>query len=697
MLVESFPALPTFDSFISFPQGAHIPWPVGFDLLVALPGLLGLPYPSLGGWGALLMPLLGGLSVYLTYRLVRAIFDPASGLVASVFMAFMGGVIGYTMLGRVDHHGLVAPVTIGMFLAMLASIRAGTPRKTLAWGGLCGLLTAFSVGSWIITPPLYFLPVPMTILAVLWSGGAENARRAAWSCLVSAAVLVLAAVLTMADVQAKPFSLYQPSWFTVILFALVPIFVLPFFYRRMAPAGIAAVGLLLAAAVVFLPEFYSPLRQAFEIAGGADFTYLMADESQNLFFRDETFLLRDAVAGYTYLLLLVPFMLVAYLYRTIRARDFSAASWLGLSFSFLAIVLLMLQRRFGEFAAPALSLLFGWSITSGARFFVGFFRNAPSRARAVVWAVLLVIGLGAAISPLAVQLIQSVGRDPVRYNRELLVFGRELKKHTPPPEGPGGELAYGMICGWSEAHPLLYETKRPVMVSSFGTPEAKESNRRAFDLVLSADEETAYRGMTDSRIRYVVTSNYLPSIYAMARIAGRTERFITSETVDTGEGYKFNILPLRPLAESVFMRMFLCDGSGLVKLGYAHKPLSHYRLLLESSFNTFLGEMIFPMFKAFEVVPGARLAGVAESGERIRLKLPLVTNTGRRFMYRSETTAGPDGRFEFVVPYPTESIDSGVSPLGPYLVKVGDEIFEASVTEEDLRAGQVVNLCSRGP
>jgi hypothetical protein len=504
-------------------------------------------------------------------------------------------------------------------------------------------------------------------------------------------------VLFTSDLQARPFSLYRPSWFTVILFTLVPILVLPFFYRRLALAGIAAVGILLVGAAVFLPQFYSPLRQALEVAAGTDFTYLMASESQNLFSKDGTFVLREAVFGYTYLILLVPFLWAAYLCRSIRARDFGAANLLGLSFSLLALLFLSLQRRFGEFAAPAVSLLYGWSITSGARFFVVFFRNAPSRARAVVWAVLLVLALGAAISPLAIQLVQSVGRDPVKYQRELLAFGRELKKYTPPPEGPGGELTYGLISGWGEAHPLLYETRRPVMVSSFGTPEAKEENRQAFTLMLSADEETAYRGMADSRIRFVVTSNFLPSIHAMARIAGRSERFLESETIDTGDGYALNILPLRPLAESVFMRMFLCDGSGLVMLGYPHKPLSHFRLRLESSFKTFIGGVIFPMFKAFEVVAAARLVGIAAPGERVKLKLPLSTNTGRQFLYRSEAIAGPDGRFEFMVPYPTESGDSAVVPLGPYLVKVGDEIFRASVTERDVRTGQTVHLCSRGP
>jgi hypothetical protein len=244
---------------------------------------------------------------------------------------------------------------------------------------------------------------------------------------------------------------------------------------------------------------------------------------------------------------------------------------------------------------------------------------------------------------------------------------------------------------------LRYSTGLPVMVNSFATPEARKGNKKAFRLLLSADEQAAYRGMVENQIRFVVTTNLIPSVDNMARIAGLPERFVVSITTDTGSVYRHDFQPLRPLAESVYMRMFLCDGSGINRLGYPHKPLSHYRLLLESSFKTFMGKTILPMFKLFEVVAGARLAGEAEPGERVRLKLPLVTNTGRQFLYRSDATTGPDGRFEFVVPYPTETGDSAVVPLGPYLIKVGEEIFEASVTENDVDTGQAVTIRSRGP
>jgi hypothetical protein len=611
-------------------------------------------------------------------------------------MAFMCGGIEISILGRVDHHALVAPVALGAFLAMLASLRATSRAGSIWWGCVCGLLAGFSVGGWIITPPLYFLPVPMTILALRWGDQTVQARRAAWSCLGSAAGLVLLVVLLVGDLEANPFTLYQPSWFTVVLFVLVPVFVLPFFYRRLAPVGVTVVALVLVGFAVLLPQFFLPLRQALEVASGGDPSYQMASEASSLFFHNDLFTFMKAVSRYTYLFLLAPFVWVAFLCHSFRARDFSAATVLGLSYSFLAVGLLILQRRFGEFAAPAVALLIGWMLTIGGRRFLVFLRDAPNKVRAVVWTVLLVSVLGVAISPLVIEPIKTLSVDPVDHQRDLVAFGRNLEKHLPPVEGPGGRPRYGLNSGWNEAHPLLYITGRPVMVSSFGTPDATEGNRHAFRLLLSSDEGQAYREMVAKRVRFVVVSNFTRQVAAMAKMADIHEPFLVTSTTETSKGYKMSFVFLRPLAESQYMRMFIGDGSAVTRLGFRYQPLVHHRLHLESVSNSRIGDTPISKFKAFELVAGARLIGAAAPGELVELQLPLKTNTGRRFVYRNEATVGPDGHFEFVVPYPTESADSAVVPLGPYLVKVADEVLEATVTEGDVRSGKTINLGSSG-
>ena len=691
-LAESFPEFPTFDPFITFPVGAPIPWPPGFDLLLAAPGLLGAPVSALAYWGALLMPLLGGVAVYLTFRLGMRIFNPATGLVAAVFMALMGGAIDASLLGRVDHHALVAPVTLGMFLALLRSLGAGSPRRAFIWGAVCGLLAAVSVGCWIITPPLYFLAVPLTILILRWSPEAESARRAAISCLGSAAVLVLLVVLLVADLPAKPFALYQPSWLTVMFFGLSALLVIPFFFRRLAWVGIGAVLVVLGIVVVAQPEFLAVIRQGLQVASGGDPTYKMAQESSHILFEGGLFTLSWAVTKYTYLLLLVPFLLVVWLGRTLRAQDFSGTTVFGLVFVFLGVGFLLVQRRFGEFAAPALALLFGWMFTEGARVFCAFFRQAPSRSRAFLWGGLLVAALGAAVSPLATVVVSSAQGNPVAYQGQVVKFGREIREQTPEPRGPDGKLTYGVISGWNESHPLLYAAGRPVMVSSFGTREALEGNRTAFRLLLSPDEEAVYSEMVKNRIRFVVTSSYISQIVAMAEIAGISEPFVRSQIVEVKGRYLRHFVPLAPFGECIYTRLFLCDGSAKTVVDYRHKPLGHFRLSLESETSFRFAGVSLPLFKAFEVVAGARIAGKAQPGQLVKLELPLKTNTRRSFFYLSGTTAGPDGCFEIIVPYPTEQWGGQVVPVGPYSVKVGETVFRVDVTEEDVQEGRKVPL-----
>ena len=64
---------------------------------------------------------------------------------------------------------------------------------------------------------------------------------------------------------------------------------------------------------------------------------------------------------------------------------------------------------------------------------------------------------------------------------------------------------------------------------------------------------------------------------------------------------------------------------------------------------------IGPSVKIFEQVPGARLTGMASPGATVEARLDLVAReSGERLTYRRAATADATGRFEVIVPYPTE-------------------------------------------
>ena len=114
--------------------------------------------------------------------------------------------------------------------------------------------------------------------------------------------------------------------------------------------------------------------------------------------------------------------------------------------------------------------------------------------------------------------------------------------------------------------------------------------------------------------------------------------------------------------------------------------LKHYRLIHESPNNASVqsfpesGIVTLPdikYVKIFEYVTGAHI-----SGEGI-IEVPIVTNTGRSFIYWQASENG-----EFVVPYSTESYSFGVHANGPYHI-VGTS-RNISVTEDDVVKGNLI-------
>lgn len=143
----------------------------------------------------------------------------------------------------------------------------------------------------------------------------------------------------------------------------------------------------------------------------------------------------------------------------------------------------------------------------------------------------------------------------------------------------------------------------------------------------------------------------------------------------------------------------IAEGADLLPTSYADiyssepdKPLSilpaltHYRLVHESpndaSVTPFPESEPFTLkgvktVKIFEYVKGAHI-----KGEGI-IELPLVTNTGRTFLYRQESSGGV-----FIVPYSTQGNPYQVRATGPYRINGTSRTFE--VSEAALTRGLMV-------
>ncbi|MDO8872339.1 MAG: oligosaccharyl transferase, archaeosortase A system-associated [Methanoregula sp.] len=173
------------------------------------------------------------------------------------------------------------------------------------------------------------------------------------------------------------------------------------------------------------------------------------------------------------------------------------------------------------------------------------------------------------------------------------------------------------------------------------------------------------------------------------------------ETAGDVNGYARVITQERPIKGSHITSdtPIIREGSNLLPQGYADlfsdKPyepieivpaLQHYRLIHESMNNATVA--VFPesapatlpdikYVKIFEYVNGAYI-----TGDGI-IEVPVVTNTGRAFVYRQESVNG-----EFVVPYSTTGNHYEVKTTGPYHIAGTSRYI--TVTEDDVMTGNLV-------
>ena len=107
--------------------------------------------------------------------------------------------------------------------------------------------------------------------------------------------------------------------------------------------------------------------------------------------------------------------------------------------------------------------------------------------------------------------------------------------------------------------------------------------------------------------------------------------------------------------------------------------LQHYRLVHESPRNVLSGSPSdIKYVKVFEFVPGAIIRGEGV------IEIPLVSNTGRAFVYRQASTNG-----EFIVPYSTTGNPYDVKATGKYHIIGTDRQFD--VSEDAVMQGLQIN------
>ncbi len=696
-MVENFPSWSLFDPFISHPLGAWVAWPPGFDLLVALPGLIAGSTDWLSAWGACLPPILGGLSVLMIIVLTREILGSACALLAGVWLTIMFDALTISMIGRIDHHCLVAPLFLAAFYFSLKSTRVTTLKHRLMWASACALSVGYAVMSIPISPPIFFLPIPVALAIRHWldrdsKSSTQPVDPGINFCLLLTLGASILAVLAIGAHRLKLFDLYLPSLFTIVLFGLVSAGVwlirLPVKHQLLAMAGGISV---LVSTVIFFPQTIKPLQEALLIASGGEASYAMADEAFGLLYQGELFSLGGAVSRYSYLILIAPIMWLGMLVRTYRCKQERFGKLLLLAYIFIGVTLLILQARFAEYAAPALAILFAWAMIEVVRALKKLHAIQGAKRRLVLYAAALIGLTVVAVAPVFMSLQTFLTRDPVARQRNLVQFLEQIKPLLIQSDGP----TQGILSSWMDAHPLLYTTRYPVMVSSFGTEQATRMNKAGFRILLSEHESQAASTLLKNRIRYVLVSTIHRKINEMAAMAGLERKYMDVTTEETDEMYARFYQPRPDFFRCLHTKLLLGDGVAHPGPTTRLEPLTHFRLLMDSINSVSLFEKTVPEYRLFEFVPGAKITGTTRPNIRIQCSLHITTNTKRNLRYQQSTQSDENGRYAFMVPYPTRTGNAPVDAQGPYELSAVDrplDTWKVNVDPNQIYSGATIQV-----
>lgn len=293
------------------------------------------------------------------------------------------------------------------------------------------------------------------------------------------------------------------------------------------------------------------------------------------------------------------------------------------------------------------------------------------------------------------------------------------------------ETSYGVLSAWDYGHWITYLAKRIPITSPF-----QNNVPQVAQFLISSDEKSAENLATKTGTRYIIIDYEMLSskfsslpLWAIGPDAKNRYQMYYYQQSETVKGKYEPVLTLKPdFFNTMLARLYIFDGSlinstgaslvkfsqmrigediipvitqtislspdeankvsveegdpgtDLISTQYTHPianipALTHYRLIYESPTRIASDEYAqLNSVKIFERVEGDHIPG---SGI---IEIPLITNEGRPFVYRQNSTDG-----EFIVPYSTNRDGNGVKATGPYRNIITGETFE--VSEEQILQG----------
>lgn len=732
LAVHHFPHVPTFDYFLNYPTGADIPWPVGFDFLLALAGWLagGLApplQPTLEKLCALAIPLLGALNVVLVYWVARRFFGRPAALLAAVLLSVCNAHVSISQVGRVDHH-VVEPIFVPLiFLFLIGGLESEDGRARLRCAVLAGVAAGVSFLFWAGSTVFAALPALFVLACFALRGrplpGPSAARPAAILYAVASGI-VLAAGATSPFFRRFEFTPLALSWFhlLVLLLGAALCSLLACLgeagrearWRRFTGACVLGAAAITAAGVLS-PGGWGAFAKAFLYVAAKDPLAGSTVEARRLVDIGPVGL----TWAFTKLWVLVPAALLVVLWKEIRDR-FSSPAVLFLLLWLLTAALLAsgeFIRYYAHVAAP-LEILLGLGLVIVGRAAWDGFRRAEGGAVRAAGAAVLAVTI---LLPGTLLADRVLALRPTRIENHAWEFpsARDafewLRNHSPDPGGvldPAVKPRYGVLAPWGYGFWINYIAERPNIASpNLLLPREIKGAVAALDVLLEENEAKADALAAGLGARYVVATNIYRYLPKFAPALGRPiSHLMTWKGESPDEIYHFKL----PFFRTLNNRMLLFDGSEVAPfrvpgLTSGVPALDHFRLVYESpqrfqwasipqAPEVPIGDVETSSLKIFERVPGARVAGEGVPLGVVRAEIEVRTNRGRTFRYRTSARCDRSGLFELRLPYATapRAVLDRTTAFGRYEVSGAGVRGTVRVGEAAVRAGARVTLDRAG-
>ncbi|NOZ13958.1 MAG: hypothetical protein GXO69_09995 [Acidobacteria bacterium] len=496
---------PLRDSYLAFPAGGTVYWPLGFDFFLAalgwpvfhFTGNMHLTAEFLAWW----IPVIGALSPAIIYFiLLHLTRHRVTAVAGALFAALNWQLARVGLLATIDHH--VAGNVIFALFTFLIIIQAKEARPST--DRILGIVTGLA---------LWFYTAAVTLALMLGAvyiirGLVENNEKlfGHWKRTFKWGFgSALAVVLGYGSIWTKPFSTVYLSAFHLGIFAagwLAPVLLIQLkkhgISTRNAIAAMTAIGL----AALALILFFHP--DAAGIFLKQDPNAMVVRESQSLpaFYKPAQFL-------FIPILLFAPVLIVFLTLRTTRGNQKNRPAWLTLLVLLAATAVMGIsQIRFLHYTAVILLITLPlWAEAAGAWIMTHwrrFGRPLFHAGIALIFAIQLAVCWGMATGYKKMKFAP----DTVR----LATVMKGIRLNTPETRGyfkPVSPPEYGiLIPQWHYGHHLLFLAHRPEIGTPVGgTPPFIKQIDTCLTSMAAENETELAKTCKSVRARYILVQS----------------------------------------------------------------------------------------------------------------------------------------------------------------------------------------------